>query len=233
MHNYVELFLNQLSELPPSGYKTQLSKYGETIVKNIIGGSIIGLIANIEITTETPKFKLHESDLNIKTNKIVPVRIKLPSDLEVLNELVYKQLPRLEKIQEATNKVILNINFHLMNCLLSDISVSVPLSKELIFNKKSYSRIIIVGNDVLALDYHIQPITDNTDLKFIGNTKEGDLLYHSCRIPSRSVYTIDLKENKPIRYSIKDSLTVYNNEYIHVAGVEIVNPDLIRRYTIS
>jgi len=233
MQNHIELFLKQLSELPPSGYKTQLEKYGEAVLRNIISNSIISLIAEIRITENTPAFKLHEADINIKTNKYIPIKIKLPCDLEVLNELVYKQVPRMDKINEASNKVSAIINNNFMNYILSDINITVNLSKKAVFEKRENTRVIIIGNDVLDLNYPIQPTIDNTSLRFIGDTLEGDLLFHSSRIPSRDIYTVDLVEEKPLIYHIKDSLTIFNNEFIHVAGLELINPELLRKYTIK
>jgi len=233
MQNHIELFLKQLSELPPSGYKTQLEKYGEAVLRNIINNSIISLIAEIRITENTPAFKLHEADINIKTTKFIPIKIKLPCDLEVLNELIYKQAPRMEKINEASSKVSAIINNHFMNYILSDINITVNLTKEAIFEKRENKRVIIIGNDVLDLNYPIQPTIDNSSLRFIGDTLEGDLLFHSSRIPSRDIYTIDLTKDKPLVYHIKDSLTIFNNEFIHIAGLELVNPELLRKYTIK
>ena len=233
MKNYIELFFNQLSELPASGYKTQLEKYGESVLRNIISNSIINYIADIKITKNIPSFKLHEADLNIKTDKYIPVRIKLSSDLEVLNELVYKQAPRMDKINEASLKASSIINNHFLNYILSDINITVNLTKEAVFEKRENARLIIIGNDVLDLNYTIQPTIDNDSLRFIGNTLEGDILFHSRRIPSRSIYTIDLVDEKPLIYHVKDSLTIFNNEFIHLGGMELVNPELLRKFTIK
>lgn len=233
MQNYIELFFNQLSELPPSGYKTQLEKYGEAILRNIISNSVINHIATIKITKDTPAFKLHESDINIKTDKFIPIRIKLSSDLEVLNELVYKQAPRMDKINEASAQASSIINNHFLNYILSDVGITVNLNKKAVFEKRENMRLIIIGNDVLDLNYPIQPTVDNTSLRFVGNTLEGDILFHSSRIPARDIYTIDLVDDKPLVYYIKDSLTIFKNEFIHTAGMELINPELLRKYTIK
>ena len=233
MQNYIDLFFSQLSELPTSGYKTQLEKYGETVLTGIIDKSIISLIAEIRITKKTPAFKLHEADINIRTDKFLPLEIKLASDLEVLNELVYKQSPNMNKISDAVEKAALIINDNFMNYILSDTGINVELSKKAIFEKRANRRVIIIGNGVLELSNTIQPTIDSTSLKFIGDTVEGDLLFHSSRIPSRSIYTVDLSESKPVVYHVKDALTIINNKFIHTAGMELVNPEMLRRFTIK
>lgn len=233
MKNFIKLFEQQFNDLPNSGYKTQLGKYGKEVLESIINKSILSLIAEITITEQTPSFKYDE----VGKNRTVPVMITLSSDLGVLKELVYKMLPINAKTKEdsdlAIEKAVNIINNTFMNYVLSDCNISIELPKEKIFQKRENTRILIIGNDLLGLDYPLSPTVDNTNLKFIGNSLESDLVFHSCYIPANTVYAIDLGADKLIEYSIKDALNVFNNKFIHGATMKVINPEIIRKYVVK
>lgn len=231
MQKYLELYNNQLSELKDSGYKKQLLIYGEEVAKNIFKKSIFNLISDISITEEEVRYKLHEADVNLRTSRTVPVVVQLPYDLGVFEEIIYKQPPNIEKVKEAINKATLKLNYHFMNLILSETIPCVStLTKEQVMSKMNVQRVLIIGNNILPLATELTHQQDANDLTLLGQNTHGDFIYHSRRVPEKTVISIDLNKEKLIDYKVKNPLTIISNQYVHKASISIKNPDVVKRY---
>ena len=219
MKEFLNLYNEQLSNARESLYKQQLEKYGESVARKLVEDSIVGLVCRVRAGANNSKASKFE--------------IKLASDLESYRELIQKKEARLNKIEEATSLAIRDINNIIMNTLLNNNSIEVEFDKKHVLAKKDFKRLLIVGNEMLPKNYHIQPTVDNTDLKFIGHTGGGDILYHSCRIPSREIYAIRLDENRLFNYFVECPLALINSKFVHSAKIELVTPELLQKIIIK
>ena len=230
MKNYVDTFKKQLQELPESGYKNQLIKYGEDVAKDLVNKSIIKLIADIKITDKNIEYVVDELKENY-TEKIRPVRIELSYDLGIYEELIYKNSEKTrENIEKSTKKACELINNNFMNFICNENVKELSLKKDIILSG-TQSRIILVGNGVFGKDSHLKYAEDNKDLKFIGN-HGSSLVYHSMFIPPRTLYSIELNKEKLIEYVVKNPLTIFRNKYVHLSGIRMLNPDVITKYRL-
>lgn len=230
MINYTNLFKEQLNELPESNHKKQLEKYGENIIKEIIEKSIVGIIADVD-TTDKVEYSFHPTNCNYKINKTLPVVLELSYDLGVFEQFVLGKQINLAKLEDAIGKVNIILNNSFLNLINTETIKSMVMKKEQIFKKRPCKRILIVGNGIFGKADSLKPEESSADLKYLGKTKEGDVVFHSNIISPDVIFTIDLNKNKNcLSYKVKNPLSVVNNKFIHVGQMEILNPDLITLY---
>jgi hypothetical protein len=232
MTSYLDLFKEQLRVLPDSIHKKQLSKYGEIILSDIVDKSILGIISEIN-TTEEVGFSFHKADCTSSVNKTLPVVSKLSYDLGIYEQFVLGKQVNLARLEESISDINMNINNNFVNLVNSEIIKTLSLTRDKILSKKYLKRLLMVGNGVFGKEDILKPEETSGDLKYLGKTKVGDVVFHSSCVPFRTIISIDLCDKKCLEYKMKSPLALVNNNFIHEGQMEIVDSDLITRYTLK
>ena len=222
MNEYIRKYQEQLEKLPSSGYKTQLQKYGNTVLDNIIRKSILFYISDIYCNDTEPCDTLDTNGI-----KSLALNIKIISDLGLRDELMYKNPIDIRDMNRSINLAISEMN----SIFLSYISLynykEIEDSLPNVLNCSN--KLLIVGNDTIP-NLPISP--HNVSPKFVKSTKYGNLIYHSQVVPLNKMFMIDLNSNKLLKWTLIKPLALEDTNYIHKSKIELLSMDLINLITI-
>lgn len=221
MTSYLELYQQQLNNLPPSGYKIQLLKYGHSVLDSVIRKNILYLISDMSSSLCS---NISESYSDIKSEY---VNVSLNTDLGVTDELVYKTKLNTAKINSDIELAVSNIN----GIFLSYISIYdfKTYSMDILDVLKLPNKVILVGNTTIP---NLPISNTNVNPKFIKSTCNGSLIFHSGLINHNEIYLIDLID-KPLSWNISKPLTVENNKFVHESYMRIKNKNSISKILIN
>lgn len=221
MISYLDLYQQQLNNLPTSGYKTQLLKYGHSVLDSIIRKNILYLISDMSGSISN---EVSESYSDIKSEHL---NIYLNTDLGVTEELVYKTKLDISKINSNIESFISNINGIFISYLsLYDFESS---KMDILDVLKLSNKVIVVGNTTIP---NLPVSNTNINPKFIKSTCDGSLIFHSNLIKHNEIYLIDVVD-RPLDWNIIKPLTVSNNKYIHESYIKIKNKKSITKILIN